>query len=134
MLDVVQDQKRCLAAEDGEDRFFGGAAGRFGDAERLGDGEGDELGLRERREGNEDGWAVELAELGQPQSEARLAGAARAGERDEAAGLQEAAQVGELALASDKRCRVSRECARGHVSSVHELLKAARSTSMSSSD
>ncbi len=116
LLEAVEHEQRAAVAEGGLEGLEGRVVAGFADAERLGEGGGDEFGVGDRREGDEADAVGEAAgdRLGDLQGEAGLADAAGAGQGQEAdPGLAEEAGDGrDLALAPDERGEGYRQAGR----------------------
>jgi hypothetical protein len=124
LLEVVEDQQQVPIAEVPHHAAGERPVARLAHAEGLRDRRGDEVRVASRGEGDEGdaGGEVRREDLGHPQRQARLADAARTGQRQEADAPvpEEVAERGDLALPSDQRRQRNGEVAaelgwrRGH--------------------
>ena len=93
VLEVVEHQEQAPRSQIGAQRRLDRLGGGFANAERAGDGGGDQRRGRDRRQRDEpDAIGVRLDQIGGDlQGQAGLAGATRSGEREQAdAGLSPA--------------------------------------------
>ena len=112
LLEVVEDEHRWLAAQVVGERFLDGPPARA-DAERVGDRRGDQSGVEEMREIDENCAAplVRRQSTGHLRREPRLPDPAGPGQRQQARapGLQQVRRLGQLPLAPQERRRGGRE-------------------------
>ena len=111
VLAVVQQQEQAALADRLHHRVHDGQARVLGYAQHGGDGDGGQVRVLQRGKIREpDPVARPVQELGRHlKPEAGLARPARAGERDQAGGGDQAAHLGELTVAADEARHLRRE-------------------------
>jgi hypothetical protein len=113
VLAVVEHEQEPPRPQVVDQRFVDGPVGLVGQAERGGDGPGDQRRRGDRRQIDEPDPVRVVARqpVGDLDREARLADPARPGQRDQAGHGEERADLGALRLAPDEAGRAEREVA-----------------------
>ena len=114
LLEVVEDEQHAAIRDVLRQPLGSAAAGPVCEAQLLGDRGGDELGLGDRRELDEEhavGMVVQRSGRNL-QAESRLAGAARAGEGQQAAAPQQVEHLADLSLAPEEGRQPRRQVVR----------------------
>ena len=115
VLAVVDDQQQFLVAQVVQQQLVQRHAHLFAQAEDRGDGALDQRRIGDGRQLRDPDavWKEMQGLCGDLQGEARLPGAARPDEREQAAGLKPLARLLQLMLAADERGDLDRQVVRG---------------------
>ncbi len=114
LFEVVEDQQQTLVPEPVGQRLVDRSRGALRDAEGAGDPRRDEHGIADGLEGNEEDAVREVVRCPgrQLERQPRLAGPARAGERQQPGRGEQAGRRLELGVAPDERRQLGRQVVR----------------------